>query len=61
MRFIKLSEVMCKTSLSRSSIYRLMAEGAFPRSIPLSERSVAWLESEVEDWLLERLSVRDEV
>jgi prophage regulatory protein len=45
MRFIKLKEVMHKTALSRSSVYRKMDEGQFPKSISTGDRSVVWKES----------------
>lgn len=60
MRLIKLQEVMEKTSLSRSTLYRYMANGKFPKNVSLGERSVAWVESEVVDWLLERIGERDD-
>lgn len=41
-------------------MYKLMAEGKFPKSVSLGFRSVAWLESEVQDWILERVAERDE-
>lgn len=59
MRLIKLKEVMSKTSLPRSTLYRYMANGKFPKNVSLGERSVAWVESEVDDWLLERIGERD--
>ncbi|MCX8931780.1 AlpA family transcriptional regulator [Vibrio parahaemolyticus] len=51
MRFIKLKEVMKKTALSRSAIYRKMSEDAFPKSVNLGDRAVAWVESEVDGWM----------
>ncbi|EGR2323850.1 AlpA family phage regulatory protein [Vibrio sp. 7-5(1-a)] len=51
MRFLKLKEVMQKTALSRSAIYRKMGEGSFPKSVSLGDRAVAWIESEVEEWM----------
>lgn len=51
MRFLKLNEVMNKTALSRSAIYRKMNDGRFPRSISLGDRAVAWIESEVDEWM----------
>ena len=50
MRFLKLKEVMEKTALSRSAIYRKMNDGEFPKSISLGDRAVAWVHSEVEEW-----------
>ena len=43
------------TGLSRSSIYSKMDDGTFPRNIKLSERSVGWLEHEVQEWLKNRV------
>ncbi|WP_273992323.1 AlpA family transcriptional regulator [Vibrio parahaemolyticus] len=51
MRFLKLKEVMEKTALSRSAIYRKMNEDAFPKSVNVSDRAMAWVESEVDDWM----------
>ncbi|MGR5151297.1 AlpA family transcriptional regulator [Photobacterium swingsii] len=51
MRFMRLKEVMNVTGLGRSSIYNFMAEGSFPKSVPLGGRAVAWVESEVFEWM----------
>lgn len=59
MRFIRLKEVISKTGLSRSTIYSLIKEGRFPPNVPIGSRSVAWVESEVEKYLEERVQVRD--
>lgn len=58
MRFIRLKEVMHVTGLGRSSIYNYMAEGCFPKTVSLGGRAVAWVESEITDWMLERVSGR---
>lgn len=60
MKLIKIKDVMECTALARSTIYKLMDEGVFPKSVNLGVRSVAWLESEVQDWILERIEARDE-
>ncbi|EOW9422215.1 AlpA family phage regulatory protein, partial [Vibrio cholerae] len=31
----------------------------FPKSVPLGGRAVAWVESEIEEWMESRLSMRD--
>ncbi|PSV24152.1 AlpA family transcriptional regulator [Photobacterium kishitanii] len=59
MRFIRLKEVMHVTGLGRSSIYNYMAEGRFPKTVSLGGRAVAWVESEVGQWIEERLAERD--
>lgn len=43
--------VQARTGLSRSTIYLRVAQGTFPRPIPLGPRAVGWLEDEVEAWL----------
>ncbi|HIF9512853.1 TPA: AlpA family transcriptional regulator [Photobacterium damselae] len=59
MRLIRLKEVMSLTGLGRSSIYKFMEESRFPKSVSLGDRAVAWIESEVEDWIVEKISERD--
>ena len=58
MRLIKLKEVMAKTSLGHSSIYKYISEGTFPKQVSLGAKSVAWVESEVDDWIMERIGKR---
>ena len=50
-RLLRLPNVIALTGLPRSSIYRYMEEGDFPRAVKLSERSVAWIETELEEWI----------
>ncbi len=50
-RLLRLPDVKARVGLSRSTIYARMAEGTFPRARQLSARSVAWLESEIADWV----------
>lgn len=59
MRLMKITEVMDMTALGRSTIYKFIAEGKFPKSIPLGDRAVAWLESDVEDWILGKIGERE--
>jgi prophage regulatory protein len=59
MRFLRLKEVIAQTGLGRSTIYKFMDEERFPKSVSLGDRAVAWVESEIEDWMCERLSQRD--
>jgi len=48
--FVRLPQVKEMTCLSKSSIYRLMADGDFPSQIPLGARSVVWVRTEIEEW-----------
>ncbi|SFQ06756.1 transcriptional regulator, AlpA family [Nitratireductor indicus] len=60
MKFLKMNEVVQRIGLNKASIYRLMAAGEFPRSVKISEIRVAWIESEVDAWMAERVAARDE-
>jgi prophage regulatory protein len=58
MKFLKLQNVMSITGLSRSSIYLAISEGRFPKQINLGARSIAFLESEVQEWMEECVANR---
>lgn len=47
LRIIRLPELMNRTGLSRSSIYKQIAERLLPPSISLGGKSVGWPEAEV--------------
>ena len=52
--FLRLPSVMRVTGLGRSTIYRLMSEGQFPRPVRLASRAVAWRRSEIDGWTATR-------
>ena len=54
---IRLPTVILKTGLRRSSIYKKMSEGAFPKPIQLGTRSVGWLIEEVDAWIEQRITL----
>lgn len=58
---LRRKDVEQRTGLSRSSIYALAKEGAFPRPVSLSIRSVAWVEEEVDAWIEARIQERQAV
>lgn len=60
-RLMRMNEVIRMTGLSRSSIYDRMNAGLFPRSCSLGSRSVAWVESEVMEWVEHQIAQRDGV
>ena len=53
---LRLKQVTQRTALSRSTVYAMMARGAFPRNIALAARASGWIESEVESWLAARIA-----
>jgi prophage regulatory protein len=52
---LRLPIVKDLTGLSRSTIYFRIKEGTFPKPINLGSRAVGWLESEVSEWLDQRI------
>lgn len=48
---LNMAEVAARLRLSRSTIYRLLAENRFPVPRRLSRARVVWAESDIEAWL----------
>lgn len=57
----RLPEVKRSTGLSRSTIYMRIAEGKFPKPVSLGSRAVGWLESEIQEWLQQRIEASRKV
>jgi prophage regulatory protein len=55
---ISLNEACRQTSLSRTAINRYRAEGRFPKPVPVGFRRIAFVRSEVEQWIRERIAER---
>lgn len=53
-RLIRLPEVLQLVGLGRSTIYRWMAEGKFPKPVQLGTYVVAWAHEDVEAWIAAR-------
>lgn len=52
--FLRMPDVKKLTGLGRSSIYQMMADGLFPRSVAISSRAVGWMVGDIRRWLLKR-------
>ena len=59
MRILRLKDVIEKTGLARSTIYKYVEAGTFPKPIPLGGRSVGWVDSEVHEWIVSAIQERD--
>ena len=44
-------DVEAVTGRSRSTIYKWMDEGSFPKPVKLGPRAVGWREADINDWL----------
>ena len=54
MQIYRIKDVIKVTGLSRSTIYRLMEQGKFPKPIKLSQRIIGFLEEDIDQWIQER-------
>ena len=59
-KLLRLPEVISRTGYKRSNIYQLMNLGDFPKSVQLRPRAVAWLSSEIDQWIDDRINERDQ-
>jgi len=59
-KLVRLDTVLEMTTLSVSTIYRLMKKGQFPKQIKISERSTRWVLDEIFEWMEENFKSRNE-
>ncbi|MDH0362528.1 AlpA family phage regulatory protein [Comamonas aquatica] len=55
-RLLRLADVEATTGCKKSTIYKLMKEGKFPRCIYVTGRMVAWPETAVLSWVQARIA-----
>lgn len=55
-KLLRLPQVKQTTGLSKSTIYARIAEGTFPKQIPLGPRLVVWVESDIQNWIAEQVA-----
>ena len=58
MSYLTLKQVKEITQLSTATIYRLMAQGKFPKQFKLAERTSRWLRKEIEDFIQDKIEER---
>jgi prophage regulatory protein len=56
---IRISEVERRTSQSRTEIYSQMKRGAFPQAVKVGLRTLAWVEDEIEQYIVAKVAARD--
>jgi prophage regulatory protein len=57
-RIVRLQTVLDRTGLSRSTIYRKIAEGTFPSQIRISIKGAGWRESDIDHWVADPVAWR---
>lgn len=53
---IRLPEVQRRTGYSKAWLYRLISQGKFPASVKIGTRSIAFVESEIDEWVNQRIA-----
>ena len=53
-RLLPWPQVKQRIPLSRTTVWRRVRDGRFPRPLQISAGRVAWLESEIVDWIAEQ-------
>ncbi|WP_340615401.1 helix-turn-helix transcriptional regulator [Xenorhabdus entomophaga] len=53
---IRLPEVQRRTGYGKAWIYKLIQAGQFPKQVKIGTRSVAFIESEIDDWISQRIA-----
>jgi len=59
LRILRRSDVIEKTGLSRCTIENMRADKIFPQPVKLGPRSIGWIESEVDEWIRQKIEERD--
>ena len=59
-RLIRMKQVREITSLSPTTIYRKIATGDFPKQLKLTDKTCAWVEQEIYDFVNRKIAERSE-
>ena len=57
-RIVRMKTVLARTGLSRSTIYRKIAEGTFPPQVRISVNGAGWRESDINRWIADPVAWR---
>lgn len=53
-QIIRLPEVLARTGLGKTTLYRKVGEGQFPRPARIGARAIGWYASEIDAWIAAR-------
>lgn len=59
-RIVRLKTVLARTGLSRSTLYRKIREGTFPRQVSISVHGAGWHESAINRWIADPVGFQPE-
>jgi len=57
---LRLPQVMARVGMGKSLIYKKIGQGRFPKQVQISEKVVGWLSSDIDRFIDQRVSERDE-
>lgn len=58
-RIFRRRDLRSLTGYGYTRLTQLIERGEFPRPVPLGERNIGWLESDIEAWQRQRIAQRD--
>lgn len=64
MKILRIRDICQKIGIGRSTVYDWINpkspryDASFPKRLRLGKQSVGWLESEIDDWILQRNTVK---
>ena len=61
LRFLRMAEVEEKVGLKKRTIQNMVKAESFPAPVRLNQRSIGFVESEVNAWMRERMEHRVEI
>lgn len=53
---IRMTDAMRRTGYGKAWIYRLISQDKFPKPVKIGSRSIAFVESEVDEWINQRIA-----
>lgn len=51
--FLRITQVMEKTGIARSTLWMMVKENKFPKPIKISQRITVWKETDIDNWIEE--------
>ena len=60
-KILRRPEILNRTGLCRTTIYKLIAQNNFPKPVKLGTRAVGWLESDINEWIESRSIVQNKI
>jgi prophage regulatory protein len=58
-RLLRITDVVERTGLARASVWKQVKLGSFPAPIHITDRAVAWVDTEIDAWIADRVRARD--